>query len=63
MAVKWGWKKTFAAIPALLNAALIAYISYIFVFVFCPVMFIVSLMLVQTLNRKMSATHCTCSSG
>ena len=42
MANKWGWKKILAAIPAGLDAALISYISYVFVFQFIPDMLSVS---------------------
>ena len=42
MANKWSVKKVFVAIPSLLAATLVTYISYVFVMMFMPDMFEVS---------------------
>jgi hypothetical protein len=42
MANKWSLKKVFVAVPSLLAACLITYISYVFVMMFMPDMFEVS---------------------
>jgi hypothetical protein len=55
MANKWSIKKIFVAIPSLLAAALITYISYVFVIMFMPDMFAVSLISYFHPSRKTTA--------
>jgi hypothetical protein len=55
MANKWSIKKIFVAIPSLLAAALITYISYVFVIMFMPDMFAVSLIGYFHPSRKTTA--------
>jgi hypothetical protein len=55
MANKWSVKKVLVAIPSLLAAALITYISYVFVIMFMPDMFAVSTLYHINTNRKTTA--------
>jgi hypothetical protein len=55
MANKWSVKKVLVAIPSLLAAALITYISYVFVIMFMPDMFAVSTLYHINTIRKTTA--------
>ena len=55
MANKWSVKKVLVAIPSLLAAALITYISYVFVMMFMPDMFAVSTLYHINTIRKTTA--------